>query len=103
MSSSNSAFERGFSILTMMPSDRLLKTSHALMSYRIIIKCNDKFWSNREREEILKRALSIYLEKRPRKRKIDTTAAANVEVELSDSDTDSNQENDGFTSESLSD
>ena len=101
MSGSNSAFERGFSILTMMLSDRLLKTSHALMNYRIIIKCNDKVWSNQEREEILKRALSIYLEKNSEKGRL-IQAAANVEV-LSDilSYIDSNQENDG--EESLSD
>ena len=72
LSGSNSAVERGFSILTMMLSDRRLKTSHELMNYRIIIKINNKNWSDKERSEILLRALEIYMTtKSRRKRKLD--------------------------------
>ena len=71
LSGSNSAVERGFSILTMMLSYRRLKTSHDLMNFRIALKINDKNWSEKERSEILQRALEIYLSKSRRKRKID--------------------------------
>lgn len=70
LSGSNSAVERAFSVLTMMLSDRRLKTSHKLMNMRLTIKINDKNWSEIEREEIIKRALDIYMSKKSRKRKV---------------------------------
>ena len=63
LSGSNSAVERRFSILTMMLSERRLKTSHDLMNFRIALKINDRNWSEKERSEILRRALEIYLSK----------------------------------------
>jgi hypothetical protein len=83
LSGSNSAVERAFSILTMMLSDRRLLTSHDLMNFRIIIKGNDKYWSEKERSEILQRALEIYLTKKTRKRKLDETT---IEVPSSESE-----------------
>ena len=52
LSGSNSAVKRGFSILTMMSSDRRLETSHELMNFHIALKINDKNWSKKERSEI---------------------------------------------------
>ena len=46
LSASNSAIERGFSILTMMLSDRRLKTSHDLTNLCIALKINDRNWND---------------------------------------------------------
>ena len=70
-SGSNSAVERGFSILTMMLSDIRFKTSYDLMNFRIALKINDRNWTEKEGSEILRRALEIYLSKSRRKRKTD--------------------------------
>lgn len=89
LSGSNSAVERGFSILTMMLSDRRLKTSHDLMNFRIVIKINDKNFNDHERSEILRRAVEIYLTKTRRKRKLDEpNSSLVVEVESDESDDD---------------
>ena len=82
LSGSNSAVERRFSILTMMLSERRLKTSHDLMNFRIALKINDRNWS--ERSEILRRALEIYLSENKRKIKIDEPSS-NHTVELQSS------------------
>ena len=72
LSSSNSSVERAFSILTMMLSDRRLKTSHEVLQMRLTIHINDRNWSQQEREAILQRALKIYMaSKSSRKRKLD--------------------------------
>ena len=90
LSGSNSAVERGFSILTMMLSDRRLKTSHDSMNFRIALKINDRNWSEKERSEILRQALEIYLSKSRRKRKIDEPSSNHtVELRSSKSESDS--------------
>ena len=57
LSASNSAIKRGFSILTMMLSDRRLKTSHDLTNFRIALKINNRNWNDlrdlQKRSEIL--------------------------------------------------
>ena len=55
----------------MMLSNRRLKTLHDLMNFRIALKINDRNWGEKERSEILRRALEIYLSKSRRKRKTD--------------------------------
>ena len=72
LSASNSAIERGFSILTMMLSDRRLKTSHDLTNFCIALKINDRNWNdlNVLEEKILWWALEIYLSKSRRKEKL---------------------------------
>ena len=90
LSSSNSAVERGFSILTMMLSDRRLKTLHDLMNFRIAFKINDRNWSEKERSVILRRALEIYVRKGRRKRKTDE-ASSNHTVELQSSESEDSQ------------
>ena len=57
LSASNSAMKRGFSILTMMLSDRRLKTLHDLTNFRIALKINNRNWNDlrdlQKRSEIL--------------------------------------------------
>ena len=90
LSGSNSAFKRGFSILTMMLSDRRLKTSHDLMNFRIALKINNRNWTKKEGSEILGQALEIYLSKSRRKRKIDKPSF-NHTVELQSSESEDSQ------------
>ena len=90
LSGLNSAVERGFSILTMVLSDRRLKTSHDLLNFRIALQINDKNWSEKERSEILRRALEIYLNKSRRKRKIDEPSS-NYVVEVQSPDSEESQ------------
>ena len=97
LSGSNSSVERAFSVLTMMLSDKRLKSSHHLLNYRLIIKGNDKYWSEAERSEILRRAVAIYMSKRSRrKRKIDSdttvTTITTESIEISDDDDSSDDD-----------
>ena len=64
LSRSNSTVERGFSVLTNVISDRWLSMKHRRMESVLMISVNDKNWSQRERDDILERAVDIYLEKR---------------------------------------
>ena len=88
---SNSAVERGFSILTMMLSDIKFKKSYDLMNFRIALKINDRNRTEKEGSEIL-RALEIYLSKSRRKRKIDEPSS-NHTVELTSSESEDSQSN----------
>ena len=69
ISGSNSSVERAFSMLTNMLSDKRLSMKHGRMESILITGANDKNWSTKEREEIIERAVEIYLEKR-RKRTV---------------------------------
>ena len=64
LSSSNSAVERVFSLLTIMLSDRRLRMSHDTMEDMIIIAGNSRLWSHTEKENILTRATDMYMQKR---------------------------------------
>ena len=63
-SGSNSSVERTFSLLTNMLSDRRLSTSHETMNILLKLKLSDSLWNDIERDEIIDRALEIYLTKR---------------------------------------
>ena len=47
-----------------MLSDRRLSTAHENMEDLMVIKANDKIWTEAERKEILNLAVEKYLEKR---------------------------------------
>lgn len=64
ISGSNSQVERGFSILTLILSNRRLSMSHDVMERCIMIASNDPNWSMEERESIINRAVDIYMAKR---------------------------------------
>ena len=101
ISVSNSSVERCFNILTLIMSDRRLNLTHNVLVNVMSIKCNDKNWSDIEREEIIERAVKIYHEKRRitqtshededqqqqgQKRKIDETEENHENNDNSDSD-----------------
>ena len=54
MSGSNSTVERAFSVLSSILSDRRLSLAHKVMNNIMLIKANDKNWSQDERAEIRK-------------------------------------------------
>ena len=64
VSISNSSVERAFSTLTMMMGDRRLNLGDKTLEHSIIVKGNDKLWSDRERADLIERALEIYMSKR---------------------------------------
>ena len=78
-SGSNSSVERGFSILTLILSDRRLQMGHAKMDMLLNIAVNDKNWSEEERCEIIDRTVEIYLEKRRKTKTSSSTAASQTE------------------------
>ena len=72
-----------------MLSDKRLRTSHKLMNMRLVVSINDRNWDIKEREEIIEKALEIYLSKKSRKRKLDeenNTCPSDTESELSEED-----------------
>ena len=60
LSCSNSTVERAFSVLTLMLSDR----NHETMEDLMLMNWNNKNWGCQEREDIIERALEIYMSKR---------------------------------------
>ena len=64
ISASNSTVERAFSILSLILSDRRLSMSHKMMERCIMISANDSNWSKSEREQLIERAVDLYMEKR---------------------------------------
>ena len=64
ISASNSTVERAFSILSLILSDRRLSMSHKMMKRCIMISANDSNWSKSEREQLIERAVDLYMEKR---------------------------------------
>ena len=59
-SSSNSQVEWGFSLLTMLLSDRRLKMHHDTIEAIMLVKLNHDVWSEQEQEEILRDATVHY-------------------------------------------
>ena len=88
LSGSKSSIERAFSVLTMMLTDKRLKSWHDLLEMRMLVKINNKNWNNRDREEIIKRALEIYVSSKRRKRKLDApeSQASSIIIESDHSD-----------------
>ena len=64
ISASNSTVERALSILSLILSDRRLSISHKMMERCIMIAANDSNWSKSEREQLIQRAVDLYMEKR---------------------------------------
>ena len=64
ISSSNATVERGFSDLTNILTDRRLCLNHKSMRMMLLIKINNYSWNEIEKEEIIKKATDVYLEKR---------------------------------------
>ena len=64
ISGSNSAVERQFSKLTLVLSDRRLGLSHENIENVLLLKGNDKLWSQTERNQIINGAVNNYLKKR---------------------------------------
>ena len=77
ISGSNSSVERAFSVLSLLLSDRRLSMNHDLMENLLMVKCNDRAWSTKEKSDILNRAVQMYLEKR-RKRKLDARMSTEI-------------------------
>ena len=96
ISVSNSTVERCFSILTMMMSDRRLDLTHDVLADVMLIKCNNKNWTEVERCKIIEDAVKIYTGKRRSqqvdkgtisgKRKIDDVVLAEENDDEEDSD-----------------
>ena len=83
LSGSNSAVERAFSTLRNTLCDKRVCLKHSTLEDLLLVKLNDGAWNEDEREEIIERALQIYLRKR-RKRKLDDKETPTVqEVESS--------------------
>ena len=89
ISGSNSAVERIFSILTVILNDRRLKMNHSTMEDSLIIAGNDQNFTYQERDDILSRAVDIYLSKR-RVFRLDSANASNVTDYSSEESSDSN-------------
>ena len=64
ISASNSTVERAFSVVSLILSDRRLNMSHKMMEQCIMIFANDSNWSKSEREQLIERAVDLYMEKR---------------------------------------
>ena len=67
ISSSNSAVERCFNILTQILSDTRLSMKHDTVNMLMIIKCHNMIWSEEERNDLIKRATEIYMKKTRKK------------------------------------
>lgn len=91
VSGSNSTVERAFSILSLILSDRRVSLKHDSMVDIIMIKANNKCWSEQERNEILDRAYELYTAKR-RKVVLDTPPEKRVRIEVVDSSEESDEE-----------
>ena len=78
----------------MMLTDRRLKSSHDLLEMRMLVKISDKSWNDRDREEIIKHALEIYVLSKRRKRKLDApeSQASSIIIESDNSDAFNNSD-----------
>ena len=56
----NSSVERTFSFVTNILSDKRLSISHDTLENSVIVSGNNSIWSEKEREEMIDRALEIY-------------------------------------------
>ncbi len=68
ISGSNSSVERTFSVLTNILSDKRLSLTHKAMNENMIVYGNHKLWSKEEKDEIIERAVQIYLQSKRRKK-----------------------------------
>ena len=64
ISASNSIVKPVFNILSLIISDRHLSMSHNMMECCIMISGNGSNWSKREKEQLIERAVDLYMGKR---------------------------------------
>ena len=98
ISGSYSMVECAFSCLTAMITDKRVNLKHDMMEKYLIVKLNDKIWNEKEREEIIDRAVEIFL-KKSRKSKVDEVLppplkARKIDIVIDDSDEDDNEGSD---------
>ncbi len=112
ISGSNSTVECAFSTLTNILTDKRLSIKQKRMEQTLIISSNDKNWTAQERNEIIERAVDIYLEKRrktivaepPSKKScVELTQSSEIDDEGADfqTDTESETENESSSEEEL--
>ena len=63
LSASSSMVERAFSLLTVLLSDKRLSLKHETIESLMKINLSDKIWTEKEKNEILERAVDVYLSK----------------------------------------
>ena len=68
LSASNSTVERAFSFLTLLLSDKRLSLKHETIESLMKLNLSDKILVEKEKNEILERAIDIYVGKRRRKK-----------------------------------
>ena len=61
LSASNSMVERAFSLLILLLSDKQLLLKHKTIESLMKINLSDKIWTEKEKNEILERAVDVYL------------------------------------------
>ena len=83
LAGSNSAVERGFSMLTNILTNRHLKMSHSTLENLILIRCNDSIWLDYERNEIIQPAADIHFAKQ-RKLRVDGEETSNKRRKVTD-------------------
>ena len=63
LSASNSMVERAFSLLILLLSDKPILLKHETIESLMKINLSDKIWTEKEKNEILERAVDVYLSK----------------------------------------
>ena len=81
ISGSNSKVERTFSTVSNILSDKRLSMSHNTLNNNLIVYGNHSLWNKDEREEIIERALDMYL-KSKRRMKISNQASIQTLKEI---------------------
>ena len=63
LSTSNSMVERAFSLLTLLLSDKQLSLKYETFESLMKINLSYKIWTEKKKNEILERAIDVYLSK----------------------------------------
>ena len=64
LSASNSMVEKAFSLFTLLLSNKRLSLKHETIESLMKINLSDKIWTEKEKNEIVERAVDVYLSKR---------------------------------------
>ena len=83
LAGSNSAVERGFSMLTNILTNWHLKMSHSILENLTLIRCNDSIWLDYEQNEIIQPAADINFAKQ-RKLRVDGEETSNKRRKVTD-------------------
>ena len=92
-SGSNSKVKITFSTVSNKLSDKRLSMSHSTLNDNLIVYGNHSLWNKDEREEIIERALDMYL-KSQRRMKISNDASIQTSKEIEAPSTDDSTESD---------